>query len=305
MPFPPETLLLAAVRWLHELRDSNRKHAYEVLRSSPTYAGITPTQYAAAFEWLKTTELLSVENLHQMSDQLLRKMVLRAAILSARPAWLPDADLLIRSNTDLPEDVALAAEALGVSVSDCLKEIGDCRGRIDLEARSRLGRAGEVAFLELLQTATDGIVVHVASFDDSFGYDVFWENSEHASAFEVKTTNRKGRLTIYLSRNEYEVSRSDVRWNLVVVQLDESDYINAIATVSTAWLHSNVPVDISPASRWESVSLSPPWDALTPGVPAHVTDSSKGVPSQLLRRGLADVSGAPAWMPATVVDVCD
>jgi hypothetical protein len=297
MPLPPDAILVGAARWLHELRDNNRQHAFEILRTTPAYAGITPTQYAAAFDWLKTTGLLENYAHHQVPEHLVRQMILGAAIQIARPAWLPDADLLIRTSEDLPDDVYAAAAALEVTGPECLSVIGMCRRRIDLESRARLGRAGEVALVRLLERYTDGAVTHVADIADSFGYDIHWADRDHQFAFEVKTTSRKGRLTIYLTRHEYEVSRVDPRWTLIVVHLNETDEITALATVPTPWVHSHVPADTTGESRWESASLSPPTAVLRPGAPTPAGGSGSGLPVQLLVSGTMDGPTAPAWMP--------
>lgn len=293
MPLPNDAILLGASRWLHELRDGNEQHAYEVLKAAPEYAGLTPTQYMNALAWLHSTALIDDETTRQLPDDQLRLAVLEAALTHDLPLWLVDADQTINSPDELPADVESASEVLGLESWQCLQAIRNVHGKVNLEERNRLGALGELALMELLNEGGDGKPIHVAASSDSHGYDILWAGNHEVAAIEVKTTSRRGRLTVHVSRHEYEVSRYEPGWCLVVVFVSDDQHMRAAATLSTDWIHANAPSDTSPNSRWESAALSPPATALSPGLPITPVPGTEA--AEMITTGRIDPTQLPVW----------
>ncbi|MGW6138108.1 DUF3883 domain-containing protein [Streptomyces sp. NPDC055140] len=265
---PPKPLLVGALRWLVHLQRSSVEQVWRMFLSHPGLRDLTPTQYGAALDWLRRESiLLGAESKPvPMSDRLAGLAVLRAAVASVEPAWLRDADRTIRAPQDLPLDVASTAEALGVSALDAVRVIKAVWGKVDTHARAELGAAGEQRLVELLVDALDARVLQVSEASDGFGYDISVQGGGSALHIEVKSTNRRGRLAIYLSRNEYEVMCTDHAWQLVAVLLDAAGRIAGVGTVNREWITGSVPVDGSVHGRWESTRLEVPSAAVSPGI---------------------------------------
>ncbi|GLY97190.1 hypothetical protein Acsp02_44440 [Actinoplanes sp. NBRC 103695] len=201
------------------------------------------------------------------SDLSIGVMVLEAAIESARPNWLPDADELVLDSPDLPEDLTAAAVALDLerdAVAGCVHHVW---AKVDNERRAEVGLAGELALLHFLRTLPgDAIVRHVAADSDGYGYDIDLVAQGGSAHLEVKSTTRRGRLVFYLSRNEYDVMLRDSCWVLLVALLDEGRDVVALGVVDREWIRSSVPLDRSARGRWQSVRLEPVLDAVRPGL---------------------------------------
>jgi hypothetical protein len=73
-----------------------------------------------------------------------------------------------------------------------------------------------------------------ARVDDGLGYDIELCLGQITWKLEVKSTARRNRLRVYLSRNEFSVGSLLEEWRLVVLGLGQSDEIQAIATVTTS-----------------------------------------------------------------------
>lgn len=260
MPVPPDPILRAASRWLEHLAISDVTRTRALFTSHRAYADVTPTQYAAALTWLQESDLITAEGDIRVPPEPVS--VMEAAVRNA--LWLPDADLLISGITELPEDALRASGILGISSEDALAVVRQAWGKVDTEARVRVGTAGEVALVELLRDATDMPVRHIAATSDGYGYDIAVDTTH----IEVKTTMRRGRLTIYLSRNEYETMRRDPGWLLALVRLDQDLQPTAIATLDRSWIEEVVPGDHHPRGRWESAKLDIPAEVVMPGLPA-------------------------------------
>ncbi|WP_459805438.1 protein NO VEIN domain-containing protein [Herbidospora sp. RD11066] len=197
--------------------------------------------------------------------------------------WLPDADLLVTSPEELPMDVIRAADAIGLGAQDALAVIRDTWGKVDAETRLRVGNAGELALLDLLRASSDLPVRHVAETSDGYGYDIAVGDAH----LEVKSTTRRGRLVIYLSRHEYETMRRDPGWILVIVRLSQDLQLTAVATLDRQWIEQTVPADQVHSGRWESVRFDVPVDAVTSGLPTL---------SPLLISSSDDLlKGRPSW----------
>ncbi|MGX1910346.1 protein NO VEIN domain-containing protein [Streptomyces phaeochromogenes] len=224
-----------------------------------------------------------------------RCRVFDAAMAYSGVPWFRDADILIRRPDELPEDALRAAEALGLSQEEAYGQVNSVWGKVDTEERSRIGSAGELALLELLADSAEGRVEHVAAWSDGYGYDIFVDAYKYSAHLEVKTTVRVGRLTVYISRNEYETMLRDPAWELVTVRLTPELELVSIAAIPTDWIVAHVPADRSPRGRWESCRLDIPPEVPVAGIPSvapmlgeTASELLKGMPreSELSRRDL-------------------
>ncbi|WP_416982741.1 protein NO VEIN domain-containing protein [Streptomyces sp. T028] len=208
--------------------------------------------------------------------------VFEAAMAQSGVPWFQDADLLIRRPDELPEDALRAAESLGLGPEEAYAQVSMAWGKVDTEERSRIGSAGELALLDLLSTAAEGRVEHVAAWSDGYGYDIFVNGYHHSAHLEVKTTVRVGRLTVYISRNEYETMLRDPAWELVTVRLTPELKIRAVAAVPKDWIADHVPSDRTARGRWQSCRLDIPPEVPVPGIPSITSILVESAP-QVLR----------------------
>lgn len=234
--------------------------AQALIRAESGQRELTLTQYSTALDWLISNGLLirwdgqlavAPEALG-LTRKAISRLVFLRGIEHEGAAWLPDADLLIRDPTEVPQDTARVAAALGLGDGEAFAAIRQVHGRVDLELRSRIGAAGERALVKLLEAEWPGAVVHVALANDGFGYDVLLYAAERAWHLEVKTSTRQGRSVIYLSRHEFEVARFDDNWRLILIILGESGQVASISTIDHKILFSQAPHDVANFSRWES-----------------------------------------------------
>lgn len=253
----------ASARWLHLLRTSTVEQAAATLRANAAYVDLTMTQYSSGLELLKSVSLLD-ENasgasiltpaVSRLPTEHIAQVLLERLLEASSPAWLRDADVLIRDQDEIPDDGMDTAEALNIGGDVIFSVIRNVHGHIDLEQRNAVGVAGEEALLHLLEQRWPGSTTHVSKISDGFGYDILLQHEGQEHRLEVKSTTRRGRLVMFLSRNEYEVSLRDPRWRLVIVGLDASMRIRAVATVKKDVFHRRSPADSSKESRWQSAS---------------------------------------------------
>jgi hypothetical protein len=163
-------------------------------------------------------------------------------------------------------------------------------GKVDTTLWREIGTAGELAIVNLLESAAPDLSVdHVAATRDGLGYDIAVSGRSEAH-LEVKSTTVEGQLTIFLSRNEYHAMHRDPDWQLVAVRLSRTARLpTAVATVPNNWISENVPTDRSLLGRWESCRLDVPPDVPIPGISLLDISSGPDTASRLL-------SGAEAWM---------
>lgn len=155
------------------------------------------------------------------------------------------------------------------------------------DAKRVIGAAGEQALLRLLRRGGVPHVRHVAAESDAYGYDIEAARSVSESAhIEVKATTDPTRLVVHLTRHEYEVMASDADWCLAAVLVGSDGNAASVATVDRGWLHAAVPVDQRRDGWWESVRLTVPACALTPGL---ATDTWVLLPEWL-------VPSSPVWV---------
>ncbi|MFJ9018411.1 protein NO VEIN domain-containing protein [Streptomyces sp. NPDC102259] len=246
------------------------------------FSDITPTQYDAAYAWIREAGLLDKVN----SGVPVNCQVFDSAMAHSDVPWFRDADLLVRRPDELPEDALCAAEALGLSPEEAYAQVGAVWGKVDTEERSRIGSAGELALLELLSESAEGRVEHVAAWSDGYGYDIFVDASQHSAHLEVKTTLRVGRLTIYISRNEYETMLRDPAWELVAVRLTPELKLKEVAAVPREWIADHVPSDRTTRGRWQSCRLDIPPEVPVPGIPSIASILVESAPEVL--RGVSE-----------------
>ncbi|MFF1738541.1 protein NO VEIN domain-containing protein [Streptomyces mirabilis] len=283
MPVPPDPVLRAAARWLERLPASGAARLRALFTAHSEFSDITPIQYEAAYAWIQDTGLL--DNLH--SEVPARRRVFDSAIAHSSAPWLPDADLLVRTLDELPEDALRAAASLGLSEVEAFGQLSAVWGKVDTQERSRIGAAGELALVGLLEVSTNARVEHVAAWSDGFGYDIAVHAAQHSAHLEAKSTTRRGRLAVYLSRNEYETMRRDPEWELVAIRLASSLEPEAVATIPKEWIAAQAPADGGAHGRWESCRLDVPPDVPVPGIP-RVAEALTGKASALL-------NGAAGW----------
>lgn len=271
---PAEAILRAAQRWLRLLTRSSFIQAVALIKADPAYTDLSQTQYASALDWLRSVGLL-VETDHgavvaptalRLDDRDLHQLLFSKALETAEPPWLADADTLIGDENELPGDAARLAEVLGLDDRQALVALRQLHGRIDLAERARVGAAGEAALVAILEEHWPGSTRHASLDDDGLGYDIAFRPSDVEHHLEVKSTTRRGRLTIYLSRHEHEIAHLDTRWHLIVVGLDAEGQAAAIATAAEDILLARSPLDQATTARWESVRHQLTAADLAPGL---------------------------------------
>ena len=270
---PSDGIVQAALRWLRLFsRGWEAVPAANILLQDARYTDLTRAQYAEALDWLSVLGLVPADgeappaNLGLSEDFTPELVLFRATVIEQSPAWLINADALIRGPADLPEDAREAAGRLGLGEADTFAAVRHAHAKIDLTRRSEVGAAGEEALVALLEETWPGACRHVSQHDDSLGFDIELAIHEHTWKLEVKSTTRRGRLRVYLSRNEFEAAVARENWRLVVVRLDGDLRIVSLATVSTPWIAEVVPRDPSAWGRWESTSLDLGAGQLEPGL---------------------------------------
>lgn len=271
---PADGVLRAAQRWLHLLARSAFVPAAAIVRSDPAYTDLSQTQYASALEWLKSAGLL-VDSEHgpalatparRLEPRTMNRLIFSRALEQAPPPWLPDADMLVPDADELPADAAGLAEALGLTPNDALLAVRQIHRRIDLAERARVGAVGERALVEVLERHWPNSTRHLSLDDDGLGYDIEFTCDGNVWHLEAKSTTRRGRLTIHLSRHEHEIAKLDPAWRLVVIGVDETDRARVIASVPTMTLLQRAPRDIHPASGWDSARYRIAPQDLEPGL---------------------------------------
>lgn len=262
MPVQPDPILRGAVRWLERIPGSGIARTRSILVTNPRLADLTPTQYETALQWLERTGLLGEDsNGAPAAVRVYAKAV-------TETAWFGDTDFQVRNPGELPEDALVAAEALSLDPDEAFQHLVAAWGKVDTEARERVGSAGEIGLVDLLTQAVDAEVEQVSLWSDGLGYDIAVTAPEFASHLEVKSSTRRGRLTLYLSRNEFDVMRRDPNWALVAVTLSPELNVVAVRTIRSSWLTTAAPRDNGSGGRWQSCRFDIPAEETVPGLPA-------------------------------------
>lgn len=302
---PAEGVIVAAARWLDLLGRSTELQASILIRSNSKYADLTPTQYSTALEWLHSmswtrlpmSSLDRSQALGMMTSQSKREYLLASLLGAADPPWLEDADVLVHSSDDLPQDIERWSEVLGLSPDSGLRVVRRVSGKIDLARRAQVGSAGEIALCALLEAKWPGAVNHVAATDDGFGYDISVSLQEAEWHLEVKSTTRRGRLSFFLSRHEFETGLADSHWKLLVVGLDDALEAGCVAVVDKSALKQFAPADRATTASWESAKYDLGEDHLMPGLTFLPWGKPDLGAHGLLALGTSKRSPYFAWMP--------
>jgi hypothetical protein len=303
---PSDAIIKGSLRWIRLLRTSSTlSQAWLIVRTDSRYTDLTQSQYATALELLKNigifeeysgssilAEQWQLLPVRQMSQLLFEKIIEYDA-----PAWLPDADILIPDPSELPDDALRLAHALNLHEHQSFGAVRNLQRRVDLAKRKLIGDAGELALLRCLEDNFPGSTIHVASLGDGYGYDIAFEHNQREWHLEVKSTTRRGRMTIYLSRHEYEVSCYDPAWLLIVVGLDSNLQLKAVGTIRAGYLASLAPVDVGMEARWQSVAYDVSGKHLTQGIYLPEGDHYKVVLPNHLVAPPQDQQAWFAWMP--------
>jgi len=263
---PAEPVLRAARRWLERLPASGRARCRALFTNHPDFSDLTPTQYDTAYEWLRKVGLLDRRN----GEEPVERALFRAVLASGELPWLQDADVLVTSPGELPEDAVRAAEAFGMPAEDAYAQVQQAWAKVDTAERERIGAAGEEAVLGALAVLPGALADHVAAWSDAHGYDISVSSESFKAHLEVKATVRRGRLSVYVSRNEMETMLRDPLWIMVLVQLTPELLPRSLHTVPRDWIAGQAPQDRAAFGRWESFRLSVPGDLLTIGVPTAI-----------------------------------
>ena len=292
---PPDSVLRACLRWLDLLRRNSVAQGWALLAADPRYTDLTRTQYHAGLEWLiradlvqQTTDgLLVAAPLRTLPSADIALEVMARALALDPPAWLANADQLVPDASDLPLDADQMASALGLDNGGALAAVQRAHRKVDAALMAETGAHGEHAVVSLLEARWPGSTSHVATFDDTAGYDIAFTLDEATWHLEVKATTRLGRLVVYLSRNEHSTALADPRWRLVVVGLTPERSLGALATARAQTLANRAPRDVHPAASWSSVRHTLAPSDLLPGLCLAGTTS------------VVDTNPAPsfAWMP--------
>lgn len=249
--------------------------AQALLTTHPQYDNLTPTQYSTALTWMRELGLLE----DFRSPLPLSTRLLSAIFESGALPWVRDADELVRSPDELPSDIVAVGDTLGLSSTEVYDHLLASWGKVDSAARERVGAAGEAAVVALLREGTDGRVDHVSTWSDGYGFDVAFTAGTTRLHLEVKSTTRASRLTVYLSRHEYEVMLRDRCWVLVSVRLSNELEIIGLGSIPRDWVAANAPRDLGQFGSWASVKLEVPNDVVVSGLPElgeHVTGHLPG-----------------------------
>jgi hypothetical protein len=275
------------------LSQVNAAEAQSVIRSSQDYADLTLTLYASSLEWLvevgaavvtKRSVALTPE-LNQLPALARSQLLFELALAHQDPPWLHNADVIAMSDEDPPADAVQLAFGLGLSPSAASVGVRRVFGRIDLEQRAEIGAAGEAALASALDSCWPACVNHVALVHDGFGYDVSLVSDNIEWHLEVKSTLRRGRLIVYVSRQEWEVGHHDPFWRMAIVGLDSHFNFRTVVTVDTAWLIRMAPADRGPEARWTSARFEISRDALSPGLPFLSFDGVQSEARRTLKNG--------------------
>lgn len=267
MAIPHSSVLRAAIRWMELLPESPPDRCFALFTNAPAYTDLTPSQYLDARAWLRRRGLW--DQARQQRRHAPELTVFEAAVGEA--IWLPDADQIAVDPYSLPLDAIDAAGACGLTDDAAFAAVRQVHMAEDLAYRKEVGDAGEQAFVSLIRRTTRCRVEHLALTSDGYGFDVATYGTYQAH-FEVKSTVRQNRTTIYLSRHEADTMLRDPLWKLIFLRLNSKFQITDIATVKRSWLNLAAPRDVTSGSEWQSARIELPQEALCPGLPILLPD---------------------------------
>lgn len=264
--FVSPVTFLAASRWVQELHARTVDEAILRLQLAPSYRDLTPTQYQRSLEWLRDIGMVDevgLTRLEPIKSSLLE--VLRHYLEQANPAWLDDFANNVNSAAELPIDLLQLVDGLRLPEFEILDLSSHVARKFDDTAQQELGALGERLLVESLRARTSATVEHVSLSDDTLGFDVLVSDHRNRAEVEVKTCRALRPVRFFLSRNEFEHMRASPRWVLQIVTVIDhriADYW----TVEPGWIEESAPRNVHDASRWESIQVVVPEDALVEGL---------------------------------------
>lgn len=281
MRIPPRATVSAISRWVELIPYYGVEGARVRLGSMNRYQDLSLTQYGAALEYMYQVGILGEGFVLRDPAQLFEQI-----LVESNCVWVQDADVLVRSEAEIPEEGLAVGEALGLAPRQCYLGVKRAYSRVDSQRLKEIGDLGELAVLSLLELRDNFVVDRVASWSDSHGYDIEIQGGTTPIALEIKTTFRSNRKQFYLSRNEYEVMDVHPSWHLVYVVLDRGSAPVFLGCVDNQWIQSVSPRDCGGArgSRWATARYEVPDEFVTPGIPV-VGPFVKGNGSKLLSEG--------------------
>lgn len=204
---------------------------------------------------------------------------LLALVLGERPPlWLRTA-AASPAGLDTELIPAEASTVLGTLVPDPqLREalLLAAAERIDARELSEAGAAGEEAVVAACRDELHdaqrpdlaGDVQRVSLISDRLGYDVVAPTLDGSSRrLEVKTTRRKARLEVFISRNEATVGLRDVAWALVFCRLGDGGEVEIVGWCRGECLEPLLPENRHARGRWASTAITLAPEELRPGLP--------------------------------------
>lgn len=152
--------------------------------------------------------------------------------------------------------------------------------RFDRAYLERLGLLGEETVCEALRADLLGLgyprladaVRRVSAISDQLGYDIVAPMiTTGVRRLEVKATGRwrLGLLTVFLTRNEFDVGERDPSWSLVVCRVAGQMTVEIVGWCKARALRVYLPAD-GPTGKWELARLEIPQASLVPGVPPAI-----------------------------------
>jgi hypothetical protein len=285
---PPKYILVGARRWLQLLQTSSTASAMAIFMSQPEFADLTASNYRESHEWLESHGLLS--EVSEFVGQLDPRAFV-AALKDESLTWLRDGLAGIPSPDFLPEPVLAAAEQLGLERTVAWQVALDLGRKVDLERQSRIGSLGETAVVRHVESLSM-TAEHLSLRSDALGWDIRVVSDDAEGHLEVKSTTSLSQLRVFLSRNEYEVSRRDPMWGLTIALINETGVLLRIAHVPTEIIHELVPTDKGAVGRWQSCALHLTGIHLRRGLPAQISMPGDS--------GVISVTTEPDWWPQQV-----
>jgi len=305
MALPPEGVLRAAARWIELLQRSSVDQALAILKADSHYNDLSLTQYATALDLLLELGLVQrldgtvvlAQTWEGSPNHLVLDVFFSRAIQAGQPAWLPDADMLVTDATTLPADAAMLAAIAGMSDQAAVSSIHELWSRIDTDELASIGEDGELALAQALDGRWPNSVNHVSLRSDVFGYDIAFKPGGTEWHLEVKTTPRRGRLAVHLSRHEFDVASWDTTWRMVVIGLTPDRRIGALGVVSTEALMGRAPKDQFSSARWQSTRFDLHPADLSAGLPLPDPHLIGQAADQLLGEGCSAPPSEFMWLP--------
>jgi hypothetical protein len=206
------------------------------------------------------------------------ELLLGVIFETAPPLWLLAAS----------DGEQLATELVPNEAEDALAAVIEDPGRreafllarartVDAKERGEIGAAGEEAVVaacreelrELGEMEAAGQVRTVSEISDELGFDVVAPRADRTlRRLEVKTTRSLAAVvTVFVTRNEFEVGLADPNWRLVVVRANRDGGHSMLGHLGGGDLAGLMPEDRDEGGRWHVAKVRLPLEGLVEGLP--------------------------------------